>query len=70
MKNKELTKLIVELKELAIMEHFSFDDAWYNCPLSSEGCPDKNKISTKCYCEAEEHNMKVEKIFQQIKGLL
>jgi hypothetical protein len=67
MSNKSLETLIDELKKLAIRSHYYCEDSWYSCPLAADGCANDSIDKTKCNCYADEHNKKVEEIYEKIK---
>jgi len=59
--------LLDELRQLALRQHEGGDDdCRFNCPLADNCYPD-NVDPTKCSCGAEEHNKKVEQLYQQLK---
>lgn len=58
---------ILRLKELAIQSHFWNDgDNWYSCPLAPDGCDNDMEPKDTCTCMANEHNKKVEELYQAI----
>ena len=62
------TKLLAELKELAIREHYYCEDEWYSCPLADDGCLNDDVDPNECDCGADEHNAKVEDIYKKLVG--
>jgi hypothetical protein len=54
------------LRLLAIRPHYTCDDVWYSCPLSADGCADDSLPGDECNCGAEEHNIKVEAVFEKL----
>ncbi len=60
---------LIQLKCLAIRDHYSCDDTFYSCPKSSEGCCNESK-GNKCNCGADDHNKEVERIFKKMKQLI
>ena len=69
----EAIKLLEELVELSIREHYREDeDNWYSCPLAPDGCLDWGVPEGICNCGATEHNRSVletaDKLFKILKG--
>jgi hypothetical protein len=54
-----------ELKELALREHYHCEDSWYSCPKAEGGCAD-DRAGDNCNCRVDEHNEKVEKLYNKI----
>lgn len=61
---------LTELEPLALREHFTCEDAWYNCPMSEEGSADEFKPKGMCDCGADEHNAKAIEAHRAVRMLL
>ena len=67
---KELEELILELGGLAHRSHFWVDgDNWYSCPKAPDGCSN-DAAGTECNCGADEHNAKVDELWNKIQSML
>jgi hypothetical protein len=54
-----------ELKRLAIRNHYRCEDCWYSCPKAPEGCCNDAE-GPECNCGADDHNDKVNTLFNEI----
>lgn len=67
-KSAELKDAIALLGSMARKEHYYSEDCWHSCPKAEGGCCDESK--TGCTCDADEHNVKVDKLLVEIEELL
>jgi len=58
--------LISELHQLALQTHYSCEDSWYSCPKSENGCYNDAYPDDECNCGADEHNKKVNELYEKI----
>lgn len=61
---------ILRLKELALQSHYSCEDTYYQCPHYDGDDWHPADYSQECNCGANEHNKKVEELWQEIIGQL
>ena len=62
---KELISQLEALRVLAVRTHFCVEeDHWYSCCAHPDCLNDWN--NGKCICGAEEHNKKVDQVFDNI----
>jgi len=59
-------KKLFSFKVLALRDHYHCEDCWYSCPKSEDGCCNEFIKKDECNCGAEEHNEKVEKLWNEI----
>jgi hypothetical protein len=65
-----LIQLLEQARELAYREHLEVEeDCWYSCGASKHCCNDNKEIGV-CDCWAEQHNKKVDEVFEQLNIIL
>lgn len=69
MSKNYLLKLIKQLKDLSIKTHYYCEDSWYSCPKHPEGSSD-NEQPDKCSCGADNHNKKVNTLYNIIMEII
>lgn len=65
-----LDRMVRRLGELAHREHYSCEDGWYSCPLSTDGCFNDNYPKDECNCGATNHNAEVDKLSSAVAAIL
>ena len=65
---KTREEIVLELKAIALRDHYYCDDSHYNCPKYPEGSTNEN-YGKECNCGADKHNAEVERIFSEWKRL-
>lgn len=58
--------LLSKLCDLARRSHLQIEDCWYSCGKSEDFCGDTIETG-QCTCGADEHNAKVEELYQRLK---
>lgn len=64
-RSESLLTDLLNLRSLAIQQHYYCEDCWYTCPEHEEGCCDDMKPK-KCDCGANKHNEEVEALYKKI----
>jgi len=59
-----LTDGLEALRKLALRSHYYCEDTWYSCPKAEGGSANDAK-GDGCDCGADNHNAKVERVFEQ-----
>jgi len=71
----ELLNQVIDELEGTNHNHYSCEDGWYSCPLSSEGCFNESVDPNVCNCGASEYNTMydkcigiIRKAIEELKG--
>lgn len=58
--NAALTAMLIKAKR----GHYSCDDGYYSCPLSTDGCDDDRKEAGVCDCGADSLNAEIDAVIR------
>ena len=58
--------IVHELEKLRISHYQNYEDCWYSCPKSPDGCCNDN-AGDECTCGADKHNAKLDEILVYLK---
>jgi len=62
----DVIEKLSSLKALALMSHYYCEDCWYSCPKAEDGCCNDAYKKDECNCGADEHNKRVEELWNEI----